>query len=158
MLRVVLVCKLNDNTVNERFKYQCSIDFKNTTFRAYTRYQVNAQNVDLITSIRSKRRVFNIYATLVLKSFIYSIIVSSLGFAYVIPGESEKTWGVWRTVTPYLAIRFKFLRTKFFRASQESDLDHKPFPIEIGHFMHLLKKIFFVRPCMENLQTGEAFD
>ena len=29
----------------------------------------------LITSIRSKRRVFNIYATLVLKSFIYSIIV-----------------------------------------------------------------------------------
>ena len=22
-----------------------------------------------------------------------------------IPGESEKTWGVWRTVTPHLAIR-----------------------------------------------------
>ena len=40
MLRVVLVCKLNDNTVNERFKYQCSKDVKNTTFRAYTRYQV----------------------------------------------------------------------------------------------------------------------
>ena len=36
MLRVVLVCKLNDNTVNERFKYQCSIDVK----KAYTRYQV----------------------------------------------------------------------------------------------------------------------
>ena len=69
MLRVVLVCKLNDNTVNERFKYQCRIDVKNTTFRAYTRYQV-----DLITSIRSKRRVYNIYSTLVLKSFIYSII------------------------------------------------------------------------------------
>ena len=30
MLRVVLVCKSNDNTVNERFKYQCSIDVKNT--------------------------------------------------------------------------------------------------------------------------------
>ena len=28
MLCVVLVCKLNDNTVNERFKYQCSIDVK----------------------------------------------------------------------------------------------------------------------------------
>ena len=72
MLGVVLVCKLNDNTVNERFKYQCSIDVKNTTFGAYTRCQVN--NKDLIMSIRSKH-VFNIYATLVLKSFIYSIIV-----------------------------------------------------------------------------------
>ena len=72
MLRAVLVCKLNDNTVNERFKYQCNIDVKNTTFRAYTRYQVTSIT---ITSIRSKRRIFNIYATLVLKSFIYSIIV-----------------------------------------------------------------------------------
>ena len=72
MLRVVLVCELNDNTENERFKYQCSIDVKNTTFRAYTRYQVTitryrVYRVDLITSIRSKCRVFNIYATLVLK-------------------------------------------------------------------------------------------
>ena len=25
--------------------------------------------------------------------------------SYYIPGESEKTWGVWRTVTPHLAIR-----------------------------------------------------
>ena len=33
---------MNDNTVNERFKYQCSIDVKNTTFRAYTRYQVSS--------------------------------------------------------------------------------------------------------------------
>ena len=32
-----------------------------------------------------------------------------------------------------------------FRCSQESNLDHKPFPIEIGHLMHLLKMIFFVR-------------
>ena len=31
MLRVVLECKLNDNTVNERFRYQCSIDVINTT-------------------------------------------------------------------------------------------------------------------------------
>ena len=46
MLRVVLVCKLKDNTVNERFKYQCSIVC-----------------------------VFNIYAALVLKTFIYSIVV-----------------------------------------------------------------------------------
>ena len=41
MLRVVLVCKLNDNTVNERFKYQCSIDVKTTTLRAYTHFQDN---------------------------------------------------------------------------------------------------------------------
>ena len=41
MLRVILVCRLNDNTVYERFKYQCSIDVKNTTFQAYTRYQVD---------------------------------------------------------------------------------------------------------------------
>ena len=26
-------------------------------------------------------------------------------FNLEIPGESEKTWGVWRTVTPHLAIR-----------------------------------------------------
>ena len=51
MLRVVLVCKLNDNTVNERFKYQCSIYVKNTTFRAYTRYQVTRNQ-----SSRAKRR------------------------------------------------------------------------------------------------------
>ena len=31
---------------------------------------------------------------------------------------------------------------------QHSNLDHKLFPIEIGRLMHLLKKIFFVRPCM----------
>ena len=48
MLRVVLVCKLNDNTVNERFKYQCSIDVKNTTFRAHTRYQVKRVYFELI--------------------------------------------------------------------------------------------------------------
>ena len=30
MLRVVLVCKLNDNTVNKRSKYHGSIDVKNT--------------------------------------------------------------------------------------------------------------------------------
>ena len=63
MLRVVLVCKLNDNTVNKIFKYQ----------------KHDVSSVDslssLITSLRSKRRVFNIFATLVLKSFIYSIIV-----------------------------------------------------------------------------------
>ena len=43
-LHVVLVCKLNDNTVNERFKYQCSKDVTNTTFRVYARYQVRLDN------------------------------------------------------------------------------------------------------------------
>ena len=49
----VLVSKLNNNSVNERFKYQCSIDVKNTTFRAYTRYQVDeyAGNVAFLTSM-----------------------------------------------------------------------------------------------------------
>ena len=51
MLRVVLVCKLNDNTVNKRFKYQCSIDVKNTTFRAHTRHQVTRNQLS-----RAKRR------------------------------------------------------------------------------------------------------
>ena len=51
MMRVVLECKLNDNTVNERFKSQCSIDVKNTTFRAYTRYQVTRNQ-----SSQAKRR------------------------------------------------------------------------------------------------------
>ena len=80
MLHVVLVCKLNDNTVSERFKYQCSIDVKNTTLRAYIRYQVN-----LITSIRSKRRVFNIYATLVLYlNLSFPVLLSVNFFVYCI--------------------------------------------------------------------------
>ena len=37
------------------------------------------------------------------------------------------------------------------------NLDHKPFPIEIGHLMPLFKIIFFVRPCMGVLQTDEIF-
>ena len=43
--------------------------------RRFERILVIKRIHDLITSIRSKRRIFNIYATLVLKSFIYSIIV-----------------------------------------------------------------------------------
>ena len=30
-------------------------------------------------------------------------------------------------------------------------------PIEIGHLIRGLKKVFFVRPCMGVLQTGEIF-
>ena len=37
------------------------------------------------------------------------------------------------------------------------DITFRPFPIEISHLMHLLKKIFFERPCMGTLQTGEIF-
>ena len=41
--------------------------------------------------------------------------------------------------------------------SQEPNLDHKPFLIEIGRLMHLLKRIFFVRLCIGVLQTDEIF-
>ena len=44
-----------------------------------------------------------------------------------------------------------------FPCSQGSNLDHKPFPIDIGHLMHLFEKIFFVKPCRGVLQTGEIF-
>ena len=44
-----------------------------------------------------------------------------------------------------------------FPCSHESNLDHKPFPVQIGHLMHFYKKIFFVRPCMGVLQTGGIF-
>ena len=40
---------------------------------------------------------------------------------------------------------------------QDFNLDHKRFPIEINHLLHLLRNIFFVRSCMGVLQTVEIF-
>ena len=41
--------------------------------------------------------------------------------------------------------------------SQESNLDDKSFPMEIGHLMHFFEKIVFVRPSLGVLQTDEIF-
>ena len=41
--------------------------------------------------------------------------------------------------------------------SQESNLDHKRFPIQVGHWMHSYKKIFFVRYFMGVVQTVGIF-
>ena len=78
-----------------------------------------------------------------------------LHFASIL-GESEKTWGVLGDCDT--AFSDSSIVNYIFPCSQESNLDHKPFPIVIGHFMHLKKNIFFLRPCLGVLQTGEIFD
>ena len=71
----------------------------------------------------------------------------------LLPGESEKTWDAWRTVTSHLAD----CRELNLSVQPNSNLGDKPSPIQIRHLMHLLKKILFVRPFMGVLQTGEIF-
>ena len=46
--------------------------------------------------------------------------------------------------------------TERLRSRVNGALDPEPFPIEIGHLVHLLKKIFFVIPGKGVLQTGES--
>ena len=70
-------------------------------------------------------------------------------------GESEKNVG--RFAGCDASFSHPIVVNQIFLCSHEPNLDHKPFPIDIGHLMHLLTNIFFVRPCMGVLQTGEIF-
>ena len=72
-----------------------------------------------------------------------------------IPGESEKNVG--RLADCDITLNHPIIVKYNFTRSQESNLDHKPFSVQIGHLMQFYKHIFFVRPYMGSLQTGGIF-
>ena len=56
-----------------------------------------------------------------------------------------------------IALNYQIVMKYIFPSSQESNLDHKPFSIQIGHLMEFCKTIFFARPYMGVLQTCGIF-
>ena len=74
---------------------------------------------------------------------------------FYIRGESEKNVG--RLTDCNFAFCHPIVANESFPWSQELKLDRKPFPIKIGHLMHLEEEISFVRPCMGPCKPVKSF-